>query len=79
MLKVVKRTFVMNMFDISFNLHDISPFFPRIVPGYSQHSTTYLTIDSNMLSLAYAKQTVDGYKKLFGVILGKTFINSLSI
>ena len=32
-----------------------------------------------MLSLAYAKQTVDGYNELFGVIPGKTSINSLSI
>ena len=69
----------MNTFDILFNLHDISLFFPHIVPGYSQHSTTYLMIDPNILSLAYAKQTVDGYKEIFGVILGKTSINSLSI
>ena len=58
-LKVVKRTEAFKTFGISSDLHDISPFSPHIVPGYNQHSTTYLTVDPNMLSLAYAKQTVD--------------------
>ena len=78
-IKVVRRTEALKTLDISFDLHNISPFLPRIVPGFSQHSTTDLTIDPNMLSLVFAKQTVDHYKELFGVILGKASINSLSI
>ena len=66
-------------FDILFDLHDISTFLPRIVPGNGQHSVTDLTVDPNMLSMAYAKQTVDEYKEMFGVILSKTSITSLSI
>ena len=76
---MAKRALALNTFDTSFNLRNISPFFSCIVPGYIKHSTTYLTIDPNMLSLAYVKHTVDGYKELFGVILGKASINSRSI
>ena len=39
-LNVVKRTVALKTFDISFDLYDISPFFPRIVHGYVQHSMT---------------------------------------
>ena len=78
-LKVVRKTEALKTLDISFNLHNISLILPRIVPGYIQHSTTNLTIDPNMLSLVHAKQTVGDYKELFGVILSKTSMTSLSI
>ena len=38
-----------------------------------------LTIYQNMLSLVFAKQTVDQHKNLFAAILRKVSINSLSI
>ena len=79
MLKVVRRTKALKIFDILFDLQNISTFLPCIVPGYIQHSTTNLTIDPNMLSLVHAKQTVGDYKELFGVILSKTSMTSLSI
>ena len=78
-LKVVRREKTLKTFDISFDLHDISTFLPHIVPGYSQYRVTNIMIEPNMLNLVFVKQMVNHYKELFGVILGKASINSLSI
>ena len=75
---MVRRTKALKTVDILFDLHNISIPPPHIVPRHGQHSATDLTIDLKMLSLVYAKQTVDDYKELFGVFLSKTPITSLS-
>ena len=78
-LKVVEETKELTALDLSFELYDISRWFPRIVPNYGQHSNTDLMIDPNMVDIVFIKETVDQNKKLLSVILSKVSIKSLSI
>ena len=62
-----------------FKLVDTNPSFPLIIQSFEYHSETELTIDRNMLSLAFAKRIVDQCKELFTTILSKESITTIAI
>ena len=65
------------LFDLE--LKDRNASFPIVSERSQHHSDTELTIEQNMLGLAFAKRIFDQYKTLFTTILSNENITSLSI
>ena len=78
-IKVVDGVINLRTLDITAVLNDSQEFFPHIIRSRHAAGSYNLTIDLNMLNWADGKQVVDHYKELFGVILNKASISSLTI
>ena len=76
--KVVGEATTLTSLDLFFELVDTNVSFPIVIKSF-YHSETKITIDRNMLSLAFAKWIVDQYKELFTTILTNETITSLAI
>ena len=69
----------MTCLDLLFDLEDRNPSFLIVSEHSQEENITELTIEKNMLSLAFAKRIFDKYNKLFTSILGNDNITSLLI
>ena len=78
-VRVVQSSESLSTLDITINLKDSQEFLPYVIRSPYTSGSSDLIVDSNMLTCVNGRQVFDHYKELFGVILRKESIRSLTI